>query len=69
MDSWFDLIIRIMIFAGIASVGIIVYLRKKISVQETDKLPYQDDFSMLIQAEGSEITPDRPAGPPPPSSF
>jgi hypothetical protein len=27
------------------------------------------DFSMLIQGEGSDLTPDRPAGPPLTGSF
>jgi len=69
MDSWFDLIIRIMIFASIAGVGIIVYVRKKKADLEIDELPYQDDFSMLTQAEGRDLTTDRPTGPPPPGSF
>ena len=69
MDSWFDLITRIMIFASIAGVGIMVYLRKKKADLEIDKLSYQDDFSMLNQAEGSDIPHERPAGPPPPGSF
>ena len=69
MDSWLDLILRVMIFASIAGVGIIVYLRKKKADLEIDKLPYQDDFSMLTQAEGNDLTPDRPTGPPPPGSF
>ena len=69
MDSWLDLIIRIMIFASIAGVGIIVYLRKKKTDLEIDKLPFQDDFSMLTQAEGSDVPFERPAGPPPPGSF
>ena len=69
MDSWLDLIIRIMIFASIAGVGIFVYFRKKNSVQEIDKLPYHDDFSTLTQAEGSDTPFERPAAPPPPGSF
>ena len=69
MDSWFDLIIRIMIFASIAGVGIIVYVRKKKADLEIDELPYQDDFSMLAQAESSDAPFERPAGPPPPGSF
>jgi hypothetical protein len=58
-----------MIFASITGVGIMVYLRKKKADLEIDKLPYQDDFSMLNQAEGSDTPFERPAGPPPPGSF
>ena len=68
MDSWFDLIFRIILVGGI--IGAVLFTMKKKS-ETKQPIPWHQysDEVMLEAAEGDNSVPEKPTGPPPPSSF
>ena len=68
MDSWFDLILRLIIIGGI--IGVIIFALKKNS-EAKQPIPWHEynDEDMLEAAEASDVQSEKPTGPPPPSSF
>jgi len=69
MDSWFDLVIRIIIFVGIVGVCLMIYKRRKEPLDEESKWMYSDEEMMLMSDDGSISESVKPVGPPPPGSF
>lgn len=68
MDSWFDLILRLIIIGGV--IGAIIFAVKKNS-ETKHPVPWHqyNDEEMLEAAETDNILPEKPTGPPPPGSF
>lgn len=68
MDSWFDLIFRIILVGGI--IGVVLFtLKKKSEIKQPIPWHQYSDEVMLEAAEGDNSVPEKPTGPPPPSSF
>ena len=69
MDSWFDLILRIVLAIGlISTVGYFVW-RKQQRIGEEKSWTQISDEAMLMTVEGQGALIERPQGPPPPGSF
>ena len=69
MDSWFDLILRIVLAVGlISTVGYFVW-RKQQRIGEEKSWTQISDEAMLMTVEGQGALIERPQGPPPPGSF
>ena len=67
MDSWFDLIFRIILFCGFAGIALLVFQQVRARSNEPEKWVTKSDEMMLNQAEQGDA--QRPVGPPPPGSF
>ena len=67
MDSWFDLLSRILLFCGFIGIAVLVFYQTKNRPNEPEKWVAQADELMLDNAEGADK--QRPIGPPPPGSF
>jgi hypothetical protein len=68
MDSWFDLILRIIIVGGIIG-AVILVMKKKSEIKQPMPWDQYSDEAMLDAAEGDNSEPEKPTGPPPPGSF
>ena len=68
MDSWFDLILRIIIVGGIIG-AVILVMKKKSEIKQPMPWHQYSDEAMLDAAEGDNSVSDKPTGPPPPDSF
>tara|TARA_Y100000589_G_scaffold23255_1_gene19277 strand:+ start:3287 stop:5998 length:2712 start_codon:yes stop_codon:yes gene_type:complete len=67
MDSWFDLVIRIILFGGLLGLGIFVYQRRSSDYDDNSRIAVKSDEEFLL--ETGEYPVDKPTGPPPPGSF
>ncbi len=67
MDSWFDLVYRILLFCGVIGIAALVFQHNRNRTKEPEKWVAQTDELMLSGAEGTDT--QRPVGPPPPESF
>ena len=67
MDSWFDLVYRILLFCGVIGIAALVFQHNSTRTREPEKWVAQTDELMLADAEGYDT--QRPVGPPPPESF
>ena len=67
MDSWVDLLMRIIFFIGIISI-VIFAIKKRSHIVESQKWQLYDDETMLSKMD-QESSNSKPSGPPPPGSF
>jgi hypothetical protein len=67
MDSWFDLVYRILLFCGVFGIAALVFQQNRNRTRGSEKWVTQTDELMLNDAEGADT--QRPVGPPPPESF
>jgi len=68
MDSWFDLVLRIIIIGGVF--GAILFAVKKNSEKpEQSQWQQNDDEAMLMASQNEIESLSKPSGPPPPGSF
>jgi hypothetical protein len=68
MDSWFDLILRIIIVSAIIG-AVLFVMKKKSEIKQPMPWHQYSDEVMLEAAEGEDSTLEKPTGPPPPGSF
>ena len=69
MDSWFDLILRLVLAVGlISTVGYFVW-RKQQRIDAEKSWTQISDEAMLSKVEDEGGLIQRPQGPPPPGSF
>ena len=66
MDSWFDLILRIMIIGGILGGGVLLFQRQK-SDAEIESMDSFEQQTELFMVEENHI--QRPSAPPSPDAF
>ena len=69
MDSWFDLILRLIIIGGIIGAIIFTVIKKNSEIKQPVLWHQYSDEEMLEAAEANYAPPEKPTGPPPPGSF
>ena len=67
MDSWIDLMYRVILFTGFAVLAIFIFLQNRKNPNDSEKWLVESDEMMLNKATDGEF--DRPNTPPPPGSF
>ena len=67
MDSWIDLMYRMILFTGFAVIAIFAFLQNRNNRNDSEKWLVESDEMMLNKTTDSEF--DRPNAPPPPGSF
>ena len=67
MDSWLDLVYRIIIFCGIAVIVLLVFQQSRNRTEIPEKWVGDIDELTFDEVAGPETS--RPVGPPPPESF
>jgi hypothetical protein len=67
MDSWFDLILRVMIFVGVLVGGVSLFQRRQAATGEEKWDAVEGDTQRFMEAE--EMESQRPSGPPSADAF
>jgi len=67
MDSWFDLILRLMILVGVLIGGVSLYQRRQAATNEVKWDSFEGDTQRFVETEETEL--QRPSGPPSAEAF